>query len=272
MHSIVILLYTPYEGLYEVTAFDDDNLAAKAHRLPRRPCQPLRYCYSAMPRRLISAAASTRPPTPSLARMLETWTLAVFALMKRILAISGLERPSATKSATSRSRSVRPNRDSLSVGAGGSAAGAGLTRALRVKAAASAASAAAPSCRGCFWGVPPRVRCRGRPRLAVLAYLPADGAGVLGRHECLVGPEPGSGGLQRRRGTPDLVASLRDPFRDHLAVSAEHHRLVRLGSHSQPCHRPAAARPLQMVTARPGATAFRAAAASPRPSATRALT
>src|SRR5882757_8608181 len=66
------------------------------------------------PRRCTTAAASTRPPTPSLARMLETCTLAVLGLMNRACAISGFERPSASSTSTSRSRSVRPNRASSS--------------------------------------------------------------------------------------------------------------------------------------------------------------
>jgi hypothetical protein len=50
-----------------------------------------------MPRRWATAAASTRPLTPSLARMLETSTLAVFALVNSSLAVSGSERPPATR-------------------------------------------------------------------------------------------------------------------------------------------------------------------------------
>ena len=84
-----------------------------------------------MPRRWATAAASTRPPTPSLARMLETCTLAVLALMNSSLAICGLERPAATSARTSRSRSVRPKRASSSGGRGGAACSRGAPAAAR---------------------------------------------------------------------------------------------------------------------------------------------
>ena len=53
-------------------------------------------------------AASTRERTPSLARMRETWTLAVFSEMNSVSPISRLVWPSASSSRTVSSRSVRP--------------------------------------------------------------------------------------------------------------------------------------------------------------------
>src|SRR5690242_7049606 len=57
-----------------------------------------------------AAAASPRLVTPSLARMLDTCTLAVLAEMNSSLAISRLLRPAATSRRTSNSRAVRPSR------------------------------------------------------------------------------------------------------------------------------------------------------------------
>ena len=73
------------------------------------------------PRRWAIAAASTRPATPSLARMLETCTAAVLGLMNSASAIWRLLRPAATNANTSTSRGVRP---SCSTGVGAPAAGA----------------------------------------------------------------------------------------------------------------------------------------------------
>ena len=53
-----------------------------------------------------TATASPREVAPSLARMFETWTLAVFVLMNRARPISPFERPSATSASTSASRAV----------------------------------------------------------------------------------------------------------------------------------------------------------------------
>ena len=52
------------------------------------------------------AAASVRVSAPSLARMCETWTLAVFGEMNRRAAIPQFVAPAATRPSTSRSRSV----------------------------------------------------------------------------------------------------------------------------------------------------------------------
>src|ERR687898_2802773 len=53
------------------------------------------------------AAASTRVWTPSLARMLETWTLAVLGLMNSAWAIWRLLPPAPTRARTSASRGVK---------------------------------------------------------------------------------------------------------------------------------------------------------------------
>ena len=55
------------------------------------------------------AAASPRLATPSLPRMLDTWTLAVLGEMNSSPAISLLLRPAATRRSTSSSRSVSPS-------------------------------------------------------------------------------------------------------------------------------------------------------------------
>ena len=52
---------------------------------------------AASPRRCAAVAASTRERTPSLARIRETWTLAVFSEMKSVSPISRLVWPSATQ-------------------------------------------------------------------------------------------------------------------------------------------------------------------------------
>ena len=54
-------------------------------------------------------AASIRLRTPSLPRMLETWTVAVLGLMNSVSAIWALVRPIATSASTSCSRGVRPS-------------------------------------------------------------------------------------------------------------------------------------------------------------------
>jgi hypothetical protein len=81
---------------------------------------------------------------------LDTCTLAVFGLMNRASAIWGLERPAASSTTISRSRSVSPNRVSGSSGAGraapASAAGwSRLSRVLRASALASSAMGVAPT-------------------------------------------------------------------------------------------------------------------------------
>jgi hypothetical protein len=61
------------------------------------------------PSRWAIAAASPRPATPSLARILETWTLAVLGVMNSAWPICRLVRPSATSANTLTSRRVRPS-------------------------------------------------------------------------------------------------------------------------------------------------------------------
>jgi hypothetical protein len=73
------------------------------------------------PSRWAIAAASPRPVTPSLARILETWTLAVFGVMNSAWPICWLVRPSATSASTSASRGVRPSEAAGDDGAFGAA-------------------------------------------------------------------------------------------------------------------------------------------------------
>ena len=80
--------------------------------------------------------------------MLDTCTLAVFGLMNKAPAIWGLDRPAASSSRISRSRSVSPNRASGSSAAGRTAsapAASRLSRVRRASAAASSAMGAAPT-------------------------------------------------------------------------------------------------------------------------------
>src|SRR6266545_6801703 len=103
-----------------------------------------------IPSRWAMVAASTRPRTPSLPRMLETCTVAVLGLMNSVSAIWRFVRPIATRASTSCSRAVRPSRSS---GDGGWGAGRGvaaasvprLRRPRRARASISARSGAAPS-------------------------------------------------------------------------------------------------------------------------------
>src|SRR5215216_4269191 len=53
------------------------------------------------PRRWATAAASPRPATPSLARIRDTWMLAVFSVVDRSPTICRLVRPAATSVSTS---------------------------------------------------------------------------------------------------------------------------------------------------------------------------
>src|ERR1700761_6085603 len=63
-----------------------------------RPATSLRYQREgSRPSRCATAAASTRPLTPSLARMLDTCTLAVLVLINKARPISGLDRPAASR-------------------------------------------------------------------------------------------------------------------------------------------------------------------------------
>src|SRR5262249_27624303 len=57
--------------------------------------------------------ASVRVETPSLARMLDTWTLAILGEIDSSLAMTRLPRPAATSRSTSISPSARPNRDCI---------------------------------------------------------------------------------------------------------------------------------------------------------------
>jgi hypothetical protein len=77
------------------------------------------HCLS-RPRRWAIAAASPRPATPSLARILETWMLAVLGVMNSAWPICRLVRPAATSASTSVSRRVSPRNAAGDSGASGS--------------------------------------------------------------------------------------------------------------------------------------------------------
>lgn len=66
--------------------------------------------------RWATAAACVRERTPSLARMLLTWTLTVFGLMNSSEPIWRLVCPAATRASTSCSRDDRPSPSSASSG------------------------------------------------------------------------------------------------------------------------------------------------------------
>src|SRR5215207_3663559 len=68
------------------------------------------------PSRWAIAAASPRPATPSLARIRDTWTLAVLGVMNSAWPICRLVRPSATRASTSVSRRVSPKTSFRSFG------------------------------------------------------------------------------------------------------------------------------------------------------------
>ena len=74
--------------------------------------------------------------------MLDTCTLAVFGLMNRVSAIWGLDRPAASSTRISRSRSVSPNLASGSSGTGRTVSAAGSSRFSRFRRASAAASCA----------------------------------------------------------------------------------------------------------------------------------
>jgi hypothetical protein len=76
--------------------------------------------------------------TPSLARMLDTWTLAVLGEMDSSLAMCRWPRPAATSRSTSISHSARPNRDGIPGKA--SAAGSCRDRGPRLPALCAAGS------------------------------------------------------------------------------------------------------------------------------------
>jgi hypothetical protein len=119
-----------------------DRLRPCGAALPQGAEQPSRgrtHCRSS-PRRWATAAASPRPATPSLARMLETWTLAVFSVMNNVSPICRLVRPSAINARTSVSRRVRP-RDAAGEGARRLVAGpTGASSRRRLRLASSSTS------------------------------------------------------------------------------------------------------------------------------------
>ena len=92
------------------------------------------------PMRWAVVAASTRPATPSLARMWETCSPAVLTLMNRVSAICRLVSPAATSRSTCCSRRVRPSAAAAD-GSGGGVLGAGVARLRRLRCASCSISA-----------------------------------------------------------------------------------------------------------------------------------
>ena len=87
------------------------------------------------PRRWATAPASPRLLTSSLARIRETWTLAVFSLMNSSSPIWRFVRPAATRLSTSRSRGGQAER-----GVRGPARASRSLRAIRVRRASASIS------------------------------------------------------------------------------------------------------------------------------------
>jgi len=87
------------------------------------------------------AAASVRLAAPSLPRMFDTCTLAVFGAMKRTAAISRLLRPAAMSLSTSRSLLVSDARSALSAWSSGT----GPILARRARSSRARRSGLAPS-------------------------------------------------------------------------------------------------------------------------------
>ena len=149
---------------------------------PTRARRRLALRTAVSPRRCAAVAASTRERTPSLARIRETWTLAVFSEMNSVSPISRLVCPSATSARTVSSRSVSPRRST----SGSSEAASGRRsrattrarrRARRPRPPAAARAASRRSRR-------PRAARRPRPR---------------GRRRRRSAPRPGASGRSRAR-------------------------------------------------------------------------
>ena len=120
-----------------------------------RPCwHRWDHCLS-RPSRWATAAASPRPATPSLARIRETWTLAVLGVINSAWPICRLVRPSATSASTSISRRVRPSEAAGEGGASGDAVvSAGSSRRRRPRWASTSTSrrsGSAPSATVVWW-------------------------------------------------------------------------------------------------------------------------
>ena len=117
--------------------------AADAHR-----AVPLR-CGCAVdqvtPSRCATAAASIRLDTPSLRRMFDTWTLAVFSDTYNSAPICRFVRPAETRDSTSTSRAVKPKRLAVEPSTTTSDGASRLMRVRREIASAAATSPAAPS-------------------------------------------------------------------------------------------------------------------------------
>ena len=87
---------------------DHDALTTRPHH-GRVDCHPPVLRVQPMPSRAAMAAASVRVDAPSLPRMFETWTPAVFSLMNSVSAIWRLVRP-WTSSGRRRARAGQPER------------------------------------------------------------------------------------------------------------------------------------------------------------------
>ena len=177
------------------------------------------------------AAASPRLVTPSLPRMLDTCTLAVFTEMNSSPAISRLLCPAAMSRSTSYSRAVSP---SAGPGAGsapvlpaaapvpGSSAGLREILARRATRATSPPSGPAPSSRASAPAPAVAVACAQR-RLGRPEQGRGQRVGLGGRLPALRGIVPGgagtAGGLAGARdfgGERQLVSLLRQSFRGQL--------------------------------------------------------
>src|SRR5262245_51551908 len=93
----------PYQRQVE-GAPDPGESAKTKERLRQELRQQRERPSQTRPSRCAMTAASLRPATPSLPRMFETWTLAVFSLMNSCSPICRLLSPAATNASTSSSR------------------------------------------------------------------------------------------------------------------------------------------------------------------------
>ena len=149
----------------------------------------------AAPSRRAIAAASVRPLAPSLARMLDTCTLTVLALMNSCLPISPLLRPWATSARISRSRAV-----SRVVAAVARRCVAARSRPACAARPAAARRAAARRSRG------PRSAAVGPPRRVDRSRAGRRRAG------------PATGPSRRRARTPRTASTASSQARDQLVL------------------------------------------------------
>ena len=135
---------------------------------------------------MATAAASTRPDTPSLDRMLPTWTPTVFWLMNRRSPISRFVRPAAMSRRTSRSRGLRPNDGGLRAGRADELAGEAGDRPHRSPPAAVSAERRRR---------PRRPAGHGHPSLDRAGAAPPSAASGIG-----ISARPASSSSSRRSG------------------------------------------------------------------------